>query len=415
MSSLARRTLRTTAAAAGIAALGAGIAGNAVAAPAESAAPTPEATSALAALPAGLPTALPLTDLPSAQAMPALPMLFVFEGPTVNTSGPARTSAPADTSSPGSVAAQAGQASTVQRIPGSDQVPGIDAVPALDAVALPVSGQSAAQQASSVPALSALDSGGLFDGLAQQRLVNVEGYGVSPDGALTGPPASARDLDPLPALDAPGPTPATQPVAPGRSRPLRVPAEPGDHRHHGERYRDHHRGQRRQQRQRAERDGEGSDETDHGSSGELDAVIGVATDTDPRPQRYSRCSSSLPPALPGAARPRTACWSRPASPRTVGTAEGERVNQHERRVAALRADRSVIERAAARLRSDAIRSGYAGLQHQHVAFGLALILDELARHVADLDRAVRWQAVQSCRLLLGEQLDSPQIRRTRRR
>ena len=91
------------------------------------------------------------------------------------------------------------------------------------------------------------------------------------------------------------------------------------------------------------------------------------------------------------------------------------MNQHERRGAALRADRSVIERAAARLRSDAIRSGYAGLQHQHVAFGLALILDELARHVADLDRAVRWQAVQSCRLLLGEQLDSPQIRRTRRR
>ena len=136
MSSLARRTLRTTAAAAGIAALGAGIAGNAVAAPAESAAPTPETTSALAALP----TALPLTDLPSAQAMPALPMLFVFEGPTVTTS-------------------------------------------ALDAVALPVSGHSAAQQASSVPALSALDSGGLFDGLAQQRVVNVEGYGVSPDGA----------------------------------------------------------------------------------------------------------------------------------------------------------------------------------------------------------------------------------------
>ena len=179
MSSLARRTLRTTAAAAGITALGAGIAGNAIAAPGESPAVTPEAASALAALP----TALPVTDLPSAQAMPALPMLFKFEGPTVNTSGPAHTSEPADTSSPGSVAAQAGQASTVQRIPGSEQVPGIDAVPALDAVALPVSGHSAAQQASSVPALSALDSGGLFDGLAQQRVVNVEGYGVSPDGA----------------------------------------------------------------------------------------------------------------------------------------------------------------------------------------------------------------------------------------
>jgi hypothetical protein len=83
------------------------------------------------------------------------------------------------------------------------------------------------------------------------------------------------------------------------------------------------------------------------------------------------------------------------------------VNEHERRLAALRADRSVIERAAARLRADAIRSGYAGLQHQHIAFALALVLDELARHVADLDAAVHWQAVQSCRLLLGEQVDPP--------
>ena len=91
------------------------------------------------------------------------------------------------------------------------------------------------------------------------------------------------------------------------------------------------------------------------------------------------------------------------------------MNQHERRVATVRADRDVIQRAAARLRSDAIQSGYAGLQHQHVAFTLALILDELARHVADLDRAVRWQAVESCRVLLGEQLDAPAIRRTRHR
>lgn len=91
------------------------------------------------------------------------------------------------------------------------------------------------------------------------------------------------------------------------------------------------------------------------------------------------------------------------------------MDQHERRTAALRADRNIIERAAARLRSDAIRSGYAGLQHQHIAFGLALLLDEIARHVGDLDRAVRWQAVQSCRLLLGEQVESPEIRRTRGR
>ena len=81
------------------------------------------------------------------------------------------------------------------------------------------------------------------------------------------------------------------------------------------------------------------------------------------------------------------------------------MNQNER-TTALRADRSVIERAAARLRSQAIRSSYAGLRHQHIAFALALILDELARHLTDLDRAVHWQTVQSCRLLLDEQLDA---------
>ena len=77
------------------------------------------------------------------------------------------------------------------------------------------------------------------------------------------------------------------------------------------------------------------------------------------------------------------------------------------RLAALRADRALLERAARRLRDEAIRSGYAGLSHQHVTFALALILDELARHLPDLGEAVRRQAVRSCRVLLGEQLDSP--------
>ena len=89
--------------------------------------------------------------------------------------------------------------------------------------------------------------------------------------------------------------------------------------------------------------------------------------------------------------------------------------QYERRWAALRADRDLLERAATWLRTEAIHSGYAGLSHQHVTFALALILDELARHLPDLDEGVRWQAVQSSRVLLGEQLDSPTIRRTRRR
>ena len=89
--------------------------------------------------------------------------------------------------------------------------------------------------------------------------------------------------------------------------------------------------------------------------------------------------------------------------------------QHERRRAELRTERELLERAATWLRSEAIRSGYAGLSHQHVTFALALILDELARHLSDLDEGVRWQAVQSSRVLLGEQLDSPAVRRTRRR
>ncbi len=91
------------------------------------------------------------------------------------------------------------------------------------------------------------------------------------------------------------------------------------------------------------------------------------------------------------------------------------MNQNEGRWAALQADRELLQRAAAWLRADAIRSGYAGLSHQHVAFAVALLLDELARHLPDLDEAVRWQAVQACRQMLGEQVDSPARRRTRRR
>ena len=43
-----------------------------------------------------------------------------------------------------------------------------------------------------------------------------------------------------------------------------------------------------------------------------------------------------------------------------------------------------------------------GIEHKHVAFGLALVLDELARHVRDLRPEVRAQAVQGGRMLLGE-------------
>lgn len=198
MSSLARRTLRTTAAAAGIAALGAGLAGNAVAAP--SVDPDAAAPEAVTGVPAGLPS-LPLAELPSAPAVPNvsdLPMLFVFQGPTVRTAGPAGDAAPS-TRLPG-----------VEQIPGSDQVPGLDAVPTPDpavptgalsgdldgvrgvapaGVALPVTGPATeaaeADAASSTPArvgaLSALDSAGLFAGLPEDGLVDQQGLEMSTD------------------------------------------------------------------------------------------------------------------------------------------------------------------------------------------------------------------------------------------
>jgi hypothetical protein len=65
-----------------------------------------------------------------------------------------------------------------------------------------------------------------------------------------------------------------------------------------------------------------------------------------------------------------------------------------------RADRQVIEQAAAQLRHGAIVAGYAGLPRRELAFALALVLDELARHVRDLRPEVRAQAVRGARMLL---------------
>ena len=76
--------------------------------------------------------------------------------------------------------------------------------------------------------------------------------------------------------------------------------------------------------------------------------------------------------------------------------------QERHRIEVDRADRQVIEDAAARPRYGAIRAGYAGMDGKHVAFALALVLDELARHVRDLTPAVRTQAVRGARMLLGE-------------
>jgi hypothetical protein len=69
--------------------------------------------------------------------------------------------------------------------------------------------------------------------------------------------------------------------------------------------------------------------------------------------------------------------------------------------AQLRADRKVVEQAAARLRHRAIHDAYRGLRLKAIAFGLALVLDELAGNLRDLDEDVRAQTLDTCRALVN--------------
>lgn len=79
------------------------------------------------------------------------------------------------------------------------------------------------------------------------------------------------------------------------------------------------------------------------------------------------------------------------------------------------ADADVLRRAATSLREDPARAGYAGLSGDDDATALAVLLDLLATEITHLNSAVRWQAVESCRVLLGETMANPGSRRTRRR
>ena len=76
-------------------------------------------------------------------------------------------------------------------------------------------------------------------------------------------------------------------------------------------------------------------------------------------------------------------------------------DDHRARWAALRADQDVIDSAAARLRHETAQDQYRGLRGPQVAFGLAAVLDELSRHLRDLDEALRRRVVELCRELLG--------------
>jgi hypothetical protein len=85
------------------------------------------------------------------------------------------------------------------------------------------------------------------------------------------------------------------------------------------------------------------------------------------------------------------------------------------RIDRYRGEADLYRRAAAWLRTDPRRRDCAGLQDDTTAEALAALLDMLAGDVAGLDRALRWQAREACRVLLGETMASPVIRRTRRR
>jgi hypothetical protein len=56
----------------------------------------------------------------------------------------------------------------------------------------------------------------------------------------------------------------------------------------------------------------------------------------------------------------------------------------------------MVEASARALRSRAIADGYAGLGRKEVAFGLALMLDELAAHLGQLSDDVRRAALECC-------------------
>jgi hypothetical protein len=82
---------------------------------------------------------------------------------------------------------------------------------------------------------------------------------------------------------------------------------------------------------------------------------------------------------------------------------------------ALRADRDALLAAAAWLRHAAVQRNYAGLDRPEHAFALASVLEMFAIRLADQDPAFRKHVVRVCRELVGDRMDRPTVRRTRRR
>lgn len=66
----------------------------------------------------------------------------------------------------------------------------------------------------------------------------------------------------------------------------------------------------------------------------------------------------------------------------------------------LRAERRVVESAAAVLRSRTAQAVYAGFVHPEMAFSLCSILDEIGRHWRDVDAGLRDVVLEQCREIL---------------
>ena len=71
------------------------------------------------------------------------------------------------------------------------------------------------------------------------------------------------------------------------------------------------------------------------------------------------------------------------------------------RWAALRGDQALINSAAARLRHATTQAQYGGLRDPAGGFGFAAVLDELPRHLRDVDGPLRRRIVQLCGEVLG--------------
>jgi hypothetical protein len=80
-----------------------------------------------------------------------------------------------------------------------------------------------------------------------------------------------------------------------------------------------------------------------------------------------------------------------------------------------RADQQVVDRAADWLWDGHDRRKTAGLQWDRVGYALSNLLDCLSEHLPDLEPGLRWQVLDSCRVVVGEPMEDPSRRRTRRR